>query len=335
MAANDGYNEFELFVNDKFNWQNANFKLVKGDSEYDLKRKTEGLYWLMKESESPYSINSMGYRTDEFLEQRDLVFAGCSQTWGDGVVYDGIWGNILSKSLGIKSYNLGLGGKSTQFIVQNLIAFFKQYGNPKMVFCLFPEFTRMEMKSSADFMISKNSSPGISGKNTYSLIPIAVNPNKNTKYSKMPHIAEEMIPLELAFSISLDYINMLELYCKLYDIKLFWGTWDPFQDKYLNENIDSMDFENYVYLSQEKWEKRIQDDYINYFHEDGILCSGRIPGPCTTHNTCHEELKEIYGKNFNFSMDSDPKNKIWGHIPVHTHIHIAEYFERALKNDSN
>lgn len=335
MSSSDGLNEFEEFVNDKFNWQNASFKLIKADSEYDVKRKTSKLYWTPEGVESPYSTNSMGYRSDEFLENRDIVFAGCSQTWGDGVVYDGIWGNILSKSLGVKSYNLGVGGKSTQFIVQNLIAFFKEYGNPKMVFCLFPEFTRMEMKSSADFMISKNAPTDMRGKNTYSLIPIAVNPNKNTKYSKMPHIAEEMIPLELAFSISLDYIHMLELYCERHGIKLFWGTWDHFQDRYLNDNIESMDFKNYVYLKQDRWERRIQDDYINNFHEDGILCSGRIYGPCSTHENCHQELKDIYAKNFDFSMDSDPKNKVWGHMPVHIHAHIADYFEGALKNDSN
>lgn len=334
MTASDGYAEFKSFVNHEFNWMNARSRFIAGDSEYDLKRKTDNLFWMPDGIDSPYATNSMGYRSDEFLENRDMVFSGCSQTWGDGVLSDGIWGNILSKSINIKSYNLGLGGKSTQFIVQNLISFFKKYGNPKILFCLFPEFTRMEMKSDFEFMMSKNSPP-YKGKNTYSLIPYAMNPNKNIKYSKMPHVAEEIIPSELAFSISIDYIKMLEIYCKLNNIKLFWGTWDPFQDDYLNKNINTLDFENYVYLRQDNWEKRIQDDYVMNFHEDGILCSERVKGPCILDKKCHENLKINYGKNFDFAMDSDVKNKIWGHMPIHSHIHIAEYFEEALKNDKN
>lgn len=333
MTKGDGYHEFEEFVNDPFNWTNANFKLRLGDSKYDLKRKSENLFWLPDGMDSPYAVNSMGYRSDEFLETRDMIFAGCSQTWGDGVVYDGIWGNLLSESLGIKSYNLGLGGKSTQFIVQNTIAFCKKYGNPKVLFCLFPEFTRIEMKSDAEFMIGRTVSAGSKGKHTYSLIQMTVNPNRTAKYSKVPHLAEEMIPLELSFSISIDYINALEIYCKLHGIKLFWGTWDKFQDAYLNKNIGSMNFENYVYLEQDKWEKRIQDDYVDNYHEDKNFCP-----PIETdiaHDKCHEDSRATYGRNFNFPMDSDPKNKQWGHMSVHKHLHIAEAFEEAFKSDSN
>ena len=327
--------EWKDFVSNKFNWANARHELTKADSPYDVVRKEKSLFWTPDGVDPLYEINSMGYRSDEFIENRDMVFAGCSMSWGDGLVYEGIWGNLLAESLGMSSYNLGVGGKSTQFIVQNSIAFFKKYGNPKVLFCLFPEFTRMQMKSDISFMTSSNLSKDADGKYTYSLIPMAENPNKNTKYSKMPHIAEEIIPSELPFSISLDYINMLETYCKLNDIKLFWGTWDKFQDAYLNENINSMDFENYVYLSMDKWEKRIQDEYVMHYHEDGASCYQKIPGPCLSYDKCHEELKDIYGKNFDFAMDTDIKNKVWGHLPIHVHAHIAEAFERAVKNDIN
>lgn len=333
MSEYSKYNKLEEFVNDEFNWQNAKSKVFDASDYTNLEQKTSQLYWMPEGVASPYNTNSMGYRTDEFIEKRDLLFAGCSQTWGDGVVYDGIWGNILSKSLDVKSYNLGSGGKSVQFIVQNLIAFCKQYGNPKVIFCLFPEFTRMEMKSSVDFMTSKFGQREPYGKQTYNLVPMA-DPNKEIRYSKIPHSAEEMIPSELPFSISLDYIKMLELYCKLNKIKLFWGTWDRFQDKYLNKNIESMDFENYVYLRQDKWERRIHDDYVTFFHETG-QCPEGLQGPCTSHDRCHQEFEDIYKGNFNSSMDSDYKNKVWGHLPVHQHLHIAQYFEKALTNDSN
>jgi len=284
--------------------------------------------------DSPYEVNSMGYRSDEFSENRDILFAGCSQTWGEGVVYDGIWGNILSELLDTKSYNLGSGGKSTQFIVQNTIAFCKKYGNPKAIFCLFPEFIRIEMKSDVSFMVGKAAPAGRYGKVTYSLIP-NLNPDKTAKYSKAPHSAEEIIPLEFIFSVNLDYINMLELYCELNNIKLFWGTWDRFQDEYLNKNIDSLDFKNYVYLEQDKWEKREQDGYSEKFHDDRIVCIGKYDRPCNTYTKCHEDYKEKYGKNFDLPMDSDPVNRLFGHIAVHKHLHIAEKFEGAFKNASN
>lgn len=333
MSKSNAYNEFKLFVNDPFNWTNAKFNFKFGGD--DLDRQNQKLFWLPDEIDLPYHLNTMGYRSDEFLETRDIVFAGCSQTWGEGVVYDGIWGNILSKSLEKKSYNVSLGGKSVQFIVQNTISFCKKYGNPKAIFCLFPEFTRFEMKSDSRFMVGKQAPIEIHGRITYNVIPSSPNPNKDIKYSKIPHLAEDIIPAELIFSVNIDYINMLELYCELNGIKLFWGTWDKFQDSYLNKNIELLSFKNYVYLEEDKWEKRMEDDYIEKFHEDGIMCDALYDSPCNTHTKCHEEYKEKYGKNFDLPFDSDPKNRLSGHMSVHKHLHIAEKFEGAFKNASN
>jgi hypothetical protein len=332
MDTLNGYYEFRLFVNDPFNWSNANFKFKFGGDELD--RQNKKLFWLPDGIDSPYKINSKGYRSDEFLETRDIVFAGCSQTWGEGVLYDAIWGNILSKLLEKKSYNIGLGGKSVQFIVQNAIAFCKEYGNPKALFCLFPEFTRIEMKSDTRFMIGNNTPIDRHGKITYSLIPSQPDPNKRIKYSKIPHLAEDIIPSEFIFSVNLDYINMLEIYCELNGIKLFWGTWDKFQDEYLNKNIHSMGFKNYVYLEEDKWEKRKADAFVEKFHEDGIMCNSE-EAECSTYKKCHEDYKEKYGKNFDLPMDSDIKNRLLGHMAVHKHIHVAEKFEGAFKNASN
>ena len=190
------------------------------------------------------------------------------------------------------------------------------------------------MKSDVSFMSGKAVPASRYGRTTYHLIP-NLNPDKIAKYSKAPHLAEEIIPLELIFSINLDYINMLELYCELNNIKLFWGTWDKFQDEYLNKNIGSLDFKNYVYLEQDKWEKRMHDDYSEKFHDDRMLCIDEYDLPCNTHTKCHENYKEKYGKNFDLPMDSDPVNRLFGHMAVHRHVHIAEKFEGAFKNASN
>lgn len=324
------YKSFDTFINDQFNWTNSRYQVYYGEPVVTSQNKK--LFWTPDNIKDPYQVNSMAYRSDEFSETRDIIFAGCSQTWGEGVVLDGIWGNILSKSLNKKSYNLGIGSKSTQFIVKNTIAFCREYGNPKVIFCLFPEFTRIQMRSHTNFMIGKNSHPGLVGRHEYSLVPIKTNPEKDTKYSKAPHLAEDMIPSEFLFSINLDYIHMLELYCESNNIKLFWGTWDGWQDDYLHRNIGSTDFKNYVYLEQDKWNASSHDQYLENFYNDNTY---------TIEERCHEEYRQKYGVNFDFAMDQNPKSSlpgekvVLGHMQVHKHIHVAERFEQAFKNDSN
>ncbi len=252
---------------------------------------------------------------------------------GAGVLLDGIWGNILSKSLNAKSYNLGWSGKSTQFIVRNTIAFCKKYGNPKVIFCLFPDFTRIEMKSDAAYMVGKNTPHGTVGRHEYSILQNGTSPVKDIKYSKAPHLAEDMVPLEFLFSINLDYIHMLELYCELNNIRLFWGTWDKWQDEYLYNNIESTDFKKYVHLEQKKWNFGPNGMYKENFYDNDPTY--------TTHKECHEEYRERYGINFDFPMDGNPESGlpgvevITGHMGIHKHLHIAEKFEQAFKNDSN
>jgi len=319
------------FVNDEFNWTNSRYKVYYSD--HGLSSHHKNLFWTPDEIKDPYSINYMGYRSDKFDETRDIVFSGCSNTWGEGVVFDGIWGNILSKSLDKKSYNLGLRAKSTQFIVKNTIAFCKEFGNPKVIFCLFPEFTRIQMKSHADFMVGKRTPYKKVGRHEYSVIPYRENPEKDIKYSKAPHIAEDIIPSEFLFSVNLDYIHMLELYCELNNIKLFWGTWERWQDEYLHKNIDSTDFKNYVYLEQDKWNNSPLNGYLDRFYGDD--------NTQMKHIECHDEYKETYGMNFDFPMDANPKSGssgeklVLGHMAVHRHLHVAEKFEKAFKNAGN
>lgn len=319
---NKSYESYRNFINDPFNWTNSKYRVYSGDP--GINQQNKKLFWTPNEIKDLYKVNSMEYRSDEFAETRDIVFAGCSQTWGEGVVLDGIWGNILSKSLNKKSYNLGVGAKSVQFIVKNTISFCKEYGNPKAIFCLFPEFTRIEMKSDSDFMVGKNTDINAVGRHQYNLVPNKTNPEKDTKYSKAPHLAEDMIPSEFIFSITLDYIHMLEMYCELNDIKLFWGTWDGFLDDYLHKNINSTDFKNYIYLEKDKWSMSPESKYLENFYKE-----------------CHDEHRQKYGMNFDFAMDTNPKNGfpgeklVLGHMPVHKHIHVAEKFEEAFKNAGN
>ena len=50
--------------------------------------------------------------------------------------------------------NLALPGKSVSSIINNLYSYFREYGHPKKVFCLFPNFNRFELPINKDIIIS-------------------------------------------------------------------------------------------------------------------------------------------------------------------------------------
>lgn len=60
-----------------------------------------------------YRFNSHGFRADEFEpDEKSIIFLGCSFTLGTGLTYEHTWPYIVSQSLGVKNYNLGISGGS-------------------------------------------------------------------------------------------------------------------------------------------------------------------------------------------------------------------------------
>lgn len=66
--------------------------------------------WYNKEID--YTFNSYGFRSDEFEEASvpSILFLGCSYTVGVGIRIEDSFTSIISKELGFRNYNLGLGG---------------------------------------------------------------------------------------------------------------------------------------------------------------------------------------------------------------------------------
>jgi hypothetical protein len=302
-------------------WQDASYDLYKCPETWPQTAK-----WTPEGVENNYILNSYKYRTDEFLESRDFVFAGCSYTYGEGIRNDGVWGNILSDSLGVKSYNLGACGKSVQWIVSNLFNYFKRIGHPKLLICIFPEFSRAEMISERYHMTTRSYMDKPGEFIRYSLLP------ETSPYiyiSKQPHLAENMIPKEYLVSVSIQYIKMLEMYCKAKGIELLWGTWSVQEENHILEN--NFEFENFVNLNNSKWHRYAEDKYILRYHEDGF--SDHHP-PCNSFTDCHQDLAEKYGKNFYIPFDLDISAKYMGHYGIHRQIHFAESFMKLI-DDKN
>lgn len=323
------------FFNDDWNWNEGRPGLVHGpqvDYVYDRVK------WYPDDNKDVYSINKYSYRSKEFEQNADLVFSGCSMTYGEGVVEQAIWGNLVGDALNLKSFNLGASGASVQFIINNLFNYFKEFGNPKNLLCLFPDFLRMEMYSDGSHMYSAKDSrkpdaegDTIKGKQNYHLLLNA--DEEYSKISQQPYDANKIIPKELPFALSLQYIKFLEMYCFEAGINLLWGTWVEEQEDYIINN--NLGFKNFVHLKNNLWHQEIPDTRRVLIHKnknerDWCRDKGK---PCSNSEDCHALEKTIYGKNFDFAFDTDSSrlNSHYGHYGAHVHIHWAESFIERLK----
>jgi hypothetical protein len=284
--------------------------------------------------------NSFGFAGSEFKEAADIVALGCSFTFGQGVYPGSAWPNHIEKYLNKKVHNLGAPAKGVPFNINSFFDYVNEFGNPKYVLCLFPNFTRIEMVSrSHDTRPSKKHIT--SGKLPelyedekiiqYSLsLPISY--DSKPKYFKSPLLAEEVIPQEFAHTISIQYIKMLEAYCNTNNIVLLWTTWMNEQNSWIKNNIEKTFFRNFIYLNNLEFHSREEDE------RKDILCDIKHEPDkkCYTESNCHQKEKDLYGKNFMLADDWENYKdiNIKGHWGVHRHLHVAEMFLRGI-NDYN
>ena len=268
-------------------------------------------------SEFFYKLNSLNYRSKEFYNSPDIIFSGCSFTYGMGLEENNLWTEMFSKKVGMNGINLGLPGKSVSSIINNIYAYIRDYGKPKHIVCLFPNFNRFELTINKNIMISQrnisedkyNSSPLYkkteidSGAYLQDIIMDSEPLSDKPKYSKKPHIAEDVLPPDLLYWTAIKQILAFEQYCKEANIKLMWTTWDKelnlainlIKDRYLNQ------YTNYVLLD---------DGYDLDCHQDQMT---------------NEFLWENAG-------DRD-RGINYSHPGIHFHIHVAEAFYKAMSID--
>lgn len=153
-------------------------------------------------------VNSLRYRSDEFTHDHDglhILFAGCSNTFGDGLEEDETWAKILYNKISKKEkvsgfFNIGTPGYGITSIINDIFKYSYNFGKPDVIFINFPTSRRFywyRKKDKAFFYHNMNE------------------PEKKTKE------IWEIIPL-----IEYQYLFMLEQFCKAGNIKLIYGTWD-------------------------------------------------------------------------------------------------------------
>jgi hypothetical protein len=283
-------------------------KIVIGKNNLGFLRKK-----ILVDGDHKYILNKYGYRSPEF-DNAELVFAGCSHTFGMGIPEEKIWGTQLAKSLNMSYANISIPGASTQSIIQKLFGYFKEFGHPKLILCFFPDFYRMLIPTNKNTFITKNN------KNPFDVnldsIFIDKEPENDKKhklkYAKLPFIAEELLPPELSYFISFQFIGMLEQYCRSHNIKLIWSTWSTEDEKLIRKIKNDFDvFDNYVDLN-----------------------NSSLSNECLVDINCHSNIKDEYAHCFDYGADFEYKEGL-RHLGVHSHTHIYEMFLNYIKEKNH
>ena len=63
------------------------------------------------ENSIQYTFNEYAFRSDPFFGE-GILFLGCSFTFGIGMIWENTWAYLVAKKLGLKCWNLGIGGAS-------------------------------------------------------------------------------------------------------------------------------------------------------------------------------------------------------------------------------
>lgn len=191
-----------------------------------------------------YEYNSEYFRCDEFTNNHSglhILFAGCSETEGQGGQIDDSWGKILFDSIKQSRkvsgfYNLGKSGYGWQKVISQVRIYIKRYGKPDNLFVLLPNIGRsIEWSEENRDWYAKQAYPRFESRN-------------NLDDPKNIYVTEQS-PGEYKKNF-IDFVTtwrLFEDFCETADIKLVWGTWEPID----NYNLTALNlFNNFIPLQK-------------------------------------------------------------------------------------
>jgi hypothetical protein len=191
---------------------NQTYSRTWGETVFDARSKfDENIYKL------DYKLNNFAHRCDDFKSEHDgthILFAGCSFTFGEGLPYMGNWSGKLYNKISIKEktsgyYCLGFQNGITSIIIFNILQYCEKFGNPKFLFCVFPDSIRKIDYENENLEIIYH----------------------NDKKHKM------LGRLDMYRSIM-----FLEKFCELNNIKLLWTVWDQSDLNFFSD----LNFKNFL-----------------------------------------------------------------------------------------
>jgi hypothetical protein len=254
-----------------------------------------------------HSFNKHEFRSPDFIKNVDYLFSGCSVTFGTGLPLEKIWPEIVAKSLKTSYGNISRSGDSITGQVYKIFKYINEFGNPKNIVALFPDFNRFLMFNNQELMLSKN----FYGKDLVNtklkdLYLENISPAENQSriaYFKRPLIAQEVITSEISNIYSSNSIHVLSEYCKSNNINFVWSTWDQSTENLINAVGNP--YSNFISMETNNWKYDLDLNKDVYTE------------------ACHKE----YEDNIFFHNGSDLEHGIeHAHFGSHRHMHFAEKF---------
>ena len=189
-----------------------------------------------------YKYNDYGFRSQQFenlkSEDVNVLFSGCSWTEGSGLPDEMVWRSLLTEKLkalhpeqNVEGYNIGVGGASISLIFKNTLSFLRKNKDVSYVYMLLPGFDRA----------CRYDSKVLDGEGGF-LKVVYMSPEEEA--FKIPTIKKFVTDYEPADAMytTLPLLKAIEDICELREIKLYWGTWHPFDQT----AYEDFDFNSYV-----------------------------------------------------------------------------------------
>lgn len=291
-------------------------------------------YYKKVDPVNEYKVDKHGFRSE--LAASDILVGGCSLTFGVGVPEKATWGSFIGKTLNSSVASIAIPGASIAWIVEQIYIYFREYGHPKKLFCLFPDLGRLPTIVDG-VVLSKGDAGSANGNLLYTVHTENDREEEKPKYLKKPYDVRATTTYENAAYWSVRYIRMLEQYCNSVGIDFIWSTWDFSEVTHQLTNSDEFGFDNYfnVYdfnCNNYKKENGIDKEIIFKSIDDRDACFAQHRGvECSCGLDCHSNLLDVYGsKNF-YSGTDTLRGAQYAHPGIHFHAHVAEAFLSQIK----
>ncbi len=294
-----------------------------------------------------YRINKYGFRGEDFSPNKKILAAGCSFTFGVGVDEKSIWASILSKKLGVSNIDLiAKPGVSIPWIIENIFKYFKNYGHPEYLFCLFPNYERQYLPIDNLFYADKDyelygksvehveGTMGEDGK-FFRLLAISQESQEGgNRYLKLPYDYLKVFSQDFCIKESTLSIKYLEDYCEAVGIKFLWSSWTTsvYEDA-LTENKNLAIKNSFpvfdLYANNFSTYTKVLKDYRkDVFFENSQIrndCANFHRNvECSCYLKCHEDLRE---SSNDFDLGTDTALGLnRAHPGRHWHIHCADSY---------
>lgn len=223
------------------------------------------------ETDIVYNFNELSFRSDIFKifekDNLNILVSGCSNTFGQELLEENMWSNILKNKLNEINnktvlYNISSPGLDTTRIIRNIYIFIEKYGKPDYILLLLPPIHR-------SLFLKNNDGFKYFGMNEEPIIKESIITLKNSFFKHGSN-------LPIIFANHIVHLKNLETFASLNNIKLYWHSWE----KDSRIIYDSLNFKNHIserdfYIKEQEIINSYQNKKTKYWEK---AADGMHPG---------------------------------------------------------